>query len=281
MESANFIWPVLQAGGEIIAALIRVMCDTAAKIFRNEATTMSTNALPLIDDELTVLAELVPLEQLDIIELGCGNARMARTLLQRYPGCRVTGLEVDTRQHAKNLANPLEGMRFLAAGAEAIPLPDASFDLALMLKSLHHVPLPMMAQALGEVRRVLRQGGHLYVSEPIYDGALNEVIRLFNDEGVVRAAAQAALDAALGTGMWEQLAERRFDMPVHYKDFAEFEQRMMRPTFADHQLDEAKIATVQGAFAPHCGPEGASFTRPMHVRLLRSTNASPRNTLPG
>ncbi|HEY0845062.1 MAG TPA: class I SAM-dependent methyltransferase [Noviherbaspirillum sp.] len=230
---------------------------------------MAARDLPLIDDELAVLAELVPLKNLDIIELGCGNARMARTLLQRYPGCRVTGLEVDERQHAKNLAAPQEGLRFLAAGAEAIPLPDASFDLALMLKSLHHVPLPLMAQALGEVARVLRPGGHLYVSEPIYEGALNEVIRLFNDEGVVRAAAQAAVDAALTTGDWEQVVERRFEMPVRYKDFAEFEQRMMRPTFADHQLDAAKIAAVEAAFAPHCGPEGAAFTRPMHVRLLR------------
>lgn len=230
---------------------------------------MHMNTLPLIDDELTVLAELVPLERLDIIELGCGNARMVRTLLQRYSDCRVTGLEVDARQHAKNLADPQERLEFIAAGAEAIPLPDARFDLALMLKSLHHVPLPLMGQALGEIRRVLRPGGYLYVSEPIYDGALNEVIRLFNDEGVVRAAAQAALDTALDTGMWEQVAERRFDMPVRFKDFAEFEQRMMRPTFADHQLDEAKITEVHAAFAPHCGREGARFTRPMHIRLLR------------
>lgn len=231
---------------------------------------MTFKALPLIDDELAVLADLVPLNRLDIIEPGCGNARMARELLRRYPGCRITGLEVDERQHAKNLASPQDGISFLAAGAEAIPLPDASFDLALMLKSLHHVPLALMGQALGELARVLRPGGHLYVSEPIYDGVLNEVIRLFNDEGVVRAAAQAAVDAALESGPWEQVAERRFDMPVHYKDFAEFEQRMMRPTFADHHLDDAKIAAVADAFAPHCGPDGADFTRPMHVRLLRS-----------
>lgn len=231
--------------------------------------TTPTADLPLIDDELSVLADLVPLERLEIIELGCGNARMARALLQRYPGCRVTGLEVDERQHAKNLASPQEGLRFIAAGAESIPLADASFDLALMLKSLHHVPMPLMAQALGEVARVLRPGGHLYVSEPIYDGALNEVIKLFNDEGIVRAAAQAAVNAALATGMWEQVAERRFEQPVRFNDFAEFEARMMRPTFADHHLDDAKVAAVREVFLPHCGPEGARFTRPMHVRLLR------------
>jgi len=225
--------------------------------------------LPLITDELAVLAELVPLDQIQVIELGCGNASLARTLLQRYPGCRVTGLEVDVRQHAKNLADPQDGLTFLAAGAQAIPLGDASFDLALMLKSLHHVPMSAMALALDEVARVLRPGGYLYVSEPIYDGPMNEVIRLFNDEGVVRAAAQAALDAALLTGVWAQVAERRFATPVHFENFADFEQRMMRPTYADHQLDDAKIAAVRAVFEPLCGPAGADFTRPMHVRLLR------------
>ncbi len=223
----------------------------------------------LVDDELDVLAELVPLAGRDIIELGCGAAAMARALLKRHPDSRVTGLEVDERQHAKNLASPQPGLQFVAAGAQAIPFPDASFDLALMLKSLHHVPLPLLAQALGEVGRVLRPRGTLYVSEPVYAGALNELIRRYNDEGVVRAAAQAALDAALRTGAWEQVAERFFEMPVSFKDFADFEQRMMRPTFIDHRIDEAKLAEVEAAFAPHARVDGAHFTRPMHVRLLR------------
>jgi hypothetical protein len=58
-------------------------------------------------------------------------------------------------------------------------------------------------------------------------------------------------------------------MPVHYADFNEFEQRMMRPTFADHALTDELIQCVSVAFAPHCGPQGADFVRPMHVRLLR------------
>lgn len=223
----------------------------------------------MVEDELAVLSELVPLKNQNIIELGCGSAGMARTLLQRYPGCRVTGLEVDRIQHAKNLDNPLEGLQFIAAGAEAIPFPDASFDLALMLKSLHHVPLLAMAHALAEVSRVLRPGACLYVSEPVYAGPLNEIIRLFNDEGEVRAAAQAELDQAIASGLWKQVAERRFEMPVQFRDFGEFEQRVMRPSFADHRIDDAMVAAVRAVFAAHCGPDGASFNRPMHVRLLQ------------
>ena len=229
-----------------------------------------TSAPALIEDELSLLAELVPLDGRRIVELGCGNAHLARTLLARHPASRVTGLEVDERQHAKNLTSPPQpGLDFVAAGAQAIPFPETSFDLALMLKSLHHVPRPLMAQALGEVARVLRPGGHLYVSEPVFDGPFNDVVRLFNDEQVVRAAAQAAVDAALGTGMWEQAAERRFEMPVTFGDFDEFERKLMRPTFADHHVDEAKRAVVRAEFERHCGADGAYFQRPMHVRLLR------------
>ncbi|MDL2338758.1 MAG: class I SAM-dependent methyltransferase [Pseudomonadota bacterium] len=231
--------------------------------------TATDDTVPLVDEELDVLSELVPPAGLDIIELGCGSAKLARTLLERHSGSRVTGLEVDERQHAKNIAAPQQGLLFAIGGAQAIPFPAASFDLVLMLKSLHHVPLPLLAQALGEAARVLRPGGHLYVSEPVYGGPLNEVIRLFNDEHVVRAAAQAALDTALHTGAWEQTAERRFAMPVLFTNFADFEQRMMRPTFADHRIDGAKLAAVRAAFEPHIGRDGARFTRPMHVRLLR------------
>ncbi len=71
-----------------------------------------------------------------------------------------------------------------------------------MLKSLHHVPVESMAQALVDAARVLRPGGHLYVSEPVYAGPLNEVVRLFNDEGKVRAAFEPHLRA--GPAYFEQ-----------------------------------------------------------------------------
>ncbi len=159
-------------------------------------------------------------------------ARLARNLLFRYPDRQVTGLEVDGRQYAKNLAAPQQGLEFVAAGAESLPfavcrlpiadcrlpIADCSFDLA-MLKSLHHVPVHSMPQARSEAARVLRPGGHLYVSEPVFAGPFNEVVLLCSDEGVVRAAAQAALDVALaggalGTRRPIKPSIRRCDLPT-------------------------------------------------------------------
>ncbi|WP_088286068.1 class I SAM-dependent methyltransferase [Ideonella sp. A 288] len=221
-------------------------------------------------DDFECLAAWVDLRGARVIELGCGAAALARRLVASVPGCTVTALEVDERQLALNQRTPAGGLRFVQAGAQAIPFADAGFDLALMLKSLHHVPMPLMDQALAEARRVLRQGGHLYVSEPVFDGALNEVIRLFNDEGEVRAAAQAAVDRALAGGGWLGAGEVRFDTAVRFADGADFERRMIDVTFADRHLDAAQRRAVRDRFEPHIGTDGAHFVRPMHVRLLRA-----------
>jgi SAM-dependent methyltransferase len=212
----------------------------------------------------------VPVARARIVEAGCGAARLARSLVERHPQAQVVGIDVDARQLARNLTEPIPCLRFERAGAQAMPFDDASFDGALMLKSLHHVPADLMDRALSEVARVLVPGGWLYVSEPVYGGALNEIMRLFNDEGHVRAAAQAALDRAIAAGGgWVEVTQRRFDMPVHFTSFEAFEQQAMRPSFADHGIDDAMAQRVRERFSPYLGPGGASFTRPMHVRLLR------------
>lgn len=225
---------------------------------------------PLIHDELDLLVRLLPTLGQDVIELGCGGAQLARAMLARWPTMQYLGLEVDTAQLARNRQDVPPRMRFVEAGAQAIPCEAARFDLALMLKSLHHIPVALMDQALAEVARVLRPGGHLYVSEPVYEGAFNDVIKTYNDEGVVRAAAQTALDRALAApaSSWWQVSEARFATSVRFADFADFERRMMHPTFANHHIDDAVRARAVAAFAPHCGPQGAYFERPMHVRLL-------------
>lgn len=224
---------------------------------------------PLIPNELDLLESLVPLAGTRLVEAGCGAAQLARELLGRYATASLVGTEVDERQLAKNLASPAERLHFAHAGAQALPFPDASFDGALMLKSLHHVPVALMDTALAEIGRVLRPGGWLYVSEPVYAGPLNELVRLFNDEAEVRAAAQAALDRALASGRWTAEADRRFQTPVHFASFEDFEQRLMRPTFADHRIDAAMLERVRARYRPHQGADGAHFVRPMHVRLLR------------
>ena len=49
---------------------------------------------------------------------------------------------------------------------------------------------------------------------------------------------------------------------------------MMRPAFADHDIDAAMIGHAKSRPILHLGSDGAHFTRPVHMRLL-GTPAEP------
>jgi hypothetical protein len=110
---------------------------------------------------------------------------------------------------------------------------------------------------------------HASCAQPLFEGSLNAVTRIYNDEQVVRAAAQSAIDAAIASGAWTEIAQRSFVVPLHFDDFAAFEKRMVNQTYADHRLDEDTFAQVRRTFDAHMGPNGADFLQPMHVRLLQ------------
>ncbi|WP_457673755.1 class I SAM-dependent methyltransferase [Thiolapillus sp.] len=220
--------------------------------------------------EIDIMREVLPFDGADVLELGCGRARWTRTIAERFPVKSVTATEVDRVQHEKNLAiTDLPRVRFVYGGAENIDLPDASVDIVIMLKSLHHVPLELMDQGLREIHRVLRPGGLAYISEPVYAGEFNEILRLFNDEKVVRQAAFDTLKNTVARGDFQLEREIFFQSVSEFGSFAEFEERILFPTHSDHGVDEDLRQRVREAFEPHLGPEGARFINPHRVDLLR------------
>ncbi len=220
--------------------------------------------------ELDVMAELLPLEGARVLELGCGRAWMTRYLAENHAIAHIVATEVDRIQHQKNLGiSDLPNVSFVFGGAESISQPDASIDIVLMLKSLHHVPVELMESAFVEISRVLKPGGVAYISEPVYGGEFNEILRLFNDEKIVREAAFEAIKDALESGMLESAAEYFFESPGHYADWKDFEQRMLNVTHTDHAIDADLYARIKAAFMQHMEADGAHFMRPSRVNLLR------------
>lgn len=237
---------------------------------------MSAQHAGLVTDEAAFMAQHLPLAGARVVELGCGKGELARALLAGHGVAEVTGFEVDARQHAANLASAVTpGLHFAAGGAEAIPLPDACCQGVLMLKSLHHVPMPLMDQALGEIARVLVPGGWLYVSEPVYAGEFNEVVKLFHDEGEVRAVAYAALRRAAGRGVLAWHEEIVFDTPLHFKDYDDFDRRIVQATHAQHRLSPQLERRVRDAFGRHMGADGARFVRQMRINILLRRVSTP------
>lgn len=223
----------------------------------------------LVTDEAEFMRQHLPLAGARVVELGCGKAELARRLLERHGVATVTGFEVDERQHSANLAGPqVPGLAFATGGAQATGLPAACCDGVIMLKSLHHVPIPMMDQALDEIARILVPGGWLYVSEPVYAGEFNDIVKLFHDEGEVRAAAYAALERAPRRGLLDWTHEYVFDTPLHFRDYDDFVQRIVRVTHSDLSLPAELEGRVRAAFERFMTAEGARFVRQMRIDVL-------------
>ena len=199
-------------------------------------------------------------------------ARAGKTLNMATPGVdrRVTGLEVDQAAHGKSLQiTDFAKVTVDLAGAQEIPLQDESVDVAFMFKSLHHVPLELMEPSMREIRRVLKPGGFAYISEPVFAGDFNEILRLFHDEQKVRHAAFNAIKKAVDDGLFELVEERFFNSPMKFESFAEFENNTIKATHRSHMMNENLYKLVKQRFEQHIGDDGAHFLMPIRVDLLQ------------
>lgn len=220
--------------------------------------------------ELDLLQDLVPLTGATVLELGCGAAEKTRQIAARTGVAGIVGAEVDRRQHDKNLRlTDLPNVRFEAFGAEAIAAPDSSFDLVLMFKSLHHVPGDVLDTAFQEMHRVLRPDGLIWISEPVFDGAFNEVLRLFHDEQQVRQAAFDAIRRAVGSGLFELVTERFFLNPLRFASFEQFEAGVINVTHTQHHVTPELRTRIRARFEASAKPDGYHFLIPNRVDLLR------------
>jgi len=220
--------------------------------------------------ESEIYNRLLSLDGKHILELGCGSAEITRNIASAGVDRQITALEVDEIAHEKNLKiTDLANVTFSLAGAQAIPLQDESVDVVFMFKSLHHVPIELMDASMREIRRVLKPGGLLYVSEPVFAGDFNEILRLFHDEQKVREAAFDALCQAVDEGVFNLVEEVFFNSPMTFASFAEFEANTINATHSYHSLDDALYQQVKQRFEQHVGDDGAHFWMPIRVDLLQ------------
>ena len=220
-----------------------------------------------VANEGELLDELLPLAGARVLELGCGKAE--KTLLVAQKAASVLALEVDTVQLGRNQTrSDLPNVRFEYGGAERIPADDAHFDIVMMFKSLHHVPVDLMDAAFSEIHRVLKPGGIAYISEPVYAGDFNEILRLFHDEKRVREAAFAAEQRAVASGSFSLHAQKFFLQPMHFAGFDQFEEQILKVTHTSHRLSPELHARVRASFDTHLTTEGARFLMPIRIDLL-------------
>lgn len=102
-----------------------------------------------------------------VLDLGCGPGADIAVLLQK--GFDVVGLDI-TRPFLDAAADRLRGGEQPGTGAfvrgdmRTLPFAPGSFDGIWGSGSFHHVPRAQAVQTAAECHRVLRSGGHLFLS---------------------------------------------------------------------------------------------------------------------
>jgi ubiquinone/menaquinone biosynthesis C-methylase UbiE len=166
-------------------------------------------------DSLLAMAELRPGER--VVDVACGTGLVTWPAAEAVgPSGHVVATDISDRMVARAAAEAerrgLTHVECRRMGAEALDLPDASFDAALCALGLMYVP--EVAVALGELRRVLTPGGRVVAAVwgarrhcgwaeifPIVESRVrSDVCPLFFSLGTGEALAQA-FSAAGFTGI--------------------------------------------------------------------------------
>ena len=222
----------------------------------------------LLTDELDLIRRVLPGPGADVLDPGYGEGKLLRRLAQE--GIRVVGVEVD----GAAVAGAGEDIRIYEGRAEDLPFEDASFDLILMLKSLHHVAVAAMPQAFVELARVLRPSGLLYCWEPVFAGPFNDIVRLFHDEQAERRAALNALHDAAAEGAFELIDERLYRTEVSFQDFDDFARRMFHLPTLTRPVKGQVLLDVHAAWQRIGVPLDGKFQRLMRLTLLRRAQST-------
>lgn len=217
-------------------------------------------------DSLSLILEtFAPIDGCRILDIGCGPGLLAKALSAQ--GARVTG--IDPGEAAiRDAGRRAPTARFERASAEALPFSDGSFDGAVMLNALHHVPEP--GAALAEAARVVGPNRPVVVVEPLAEGSFFAALRPIEDETAIRAAAQAAIAAAVASGALACLRDVTFERHETFADLGAF---LGRVTAVDPAREDAIAADPEGiraAFeAAAARVEGGfGLTQPLRAHVL-------------
>jgi cytosine/adenosine deaminase-related metal-dependent hydrolase/ubiquinone/menaquinone biosynthesis C-methylase UbiE len=134
-----------------------------AEAFALWSRTYDSEINPLLALEKRFLERLLPpVSGRDVVDIGCGTGRWLQELVKRHPASLV-GIDNSPAMLSRAVARCGGLCRLLLGSAPAMPLPNASFDLALASFSVSY--LDDLKGFASETARVTRPGARVFVSD--------------------------------------------------------------------------------------------------------------------
>lgn len=111
-----------------------------------------------------------------LLDIGAGTGRFLSFVKSVQPALKVTGLDLSTPYlaRAKRALHNKQGVDFVEAAAEDMPLKDASVDIAVSIYLFHELPPKVRAAVAKEIARVLKPGGIFVLADSVQYGDLPE-----------------------------------------------------------------------------------------------------------
>jgi ubiquinone/menaquinone biosynthesis C-methylase UbiE len=102
-----------------------------------------------------------PQDDLAILDIGCGTG--TQLTLYRRPGCRLTGVDLSPAMVERARRKLGDSAEIRCGDATHLDLPDAAFDLVMLVTVLHEVRPDLRPAILAECRRVVKPDGRVLV----------------------------------------------------------------------------------------------------------------------
>jgi len=192
-----------------------------------------------------------------VVDVGAGDGAFSLQLEQA--GASVTAVEIDPAKVSNAITSLPDSISVLLGRAECLPIADCSQDLACLFFSLHHVPRDVQSDAFQEVLRVLEPNGRLHIVEPFPYGTMFDVVRMVEDETIVRTHSHDILDKLDQGGIFRLLAKQEYILTRDYPSFDAFLDKIVRPdperskAFLDvaEEMEEAFHRVIEEADGGH------------------------------
>lgn len=141
------------------------------------------------------LAGVIP-SNASVLDVGCGDGRLAEEIVRQRPDVRIEGIEVVERANARIHVSLFDGMR--------LPFPDERFDAVLFADVLHHTH--HAENLLREARRVARDA--IVIKDHCADGFLARPTLRFMDRVGNARFGVALPHLYLRWSEWQQMFSR-------------------------------------------------------------------------